>query len=198
MLLRKDATIFIPAPILGFSEYNDDNDNNNDKDDNERQGMNFKDERTNERLDAMDLFSSKFETIINMCFLHSALSYIRLDIEDVMNATKGTSLNVSTVHVRAMYKYIQNNFSKDEEYYGHLTSLFSSSYKLNNVKKIYEVMTRTIPSLDRFRKVTERLLQNWHIKIFPEPVLVSICLNQQHFESPYKSHSSKSSSLWAK
>ncbi len=94
MLFRKDASVFIPAPILEFdnADYNHDS----------QRILTLKDEEDNKSLESMDLFTSKFENILNMCYLHSALSFIRIDVEEVMNATKGTTLDVGDDEVLAM------------------------------------------------------------------------------------------------
>jgi hypothetical protein len=81
--------------------------------------------------------------------------------------------------------FIQNRFNEGDNFYDHLISLFKENnsqkeetsdhqYQLKSVKDVFEIMNRNCLSLDRFRKITERLLQNWYINVFSEPVLVSI------------------------
>jgi len=67
-------------------------------------------------------------------------------------------------------------------------SLFeeNNSHTLKKVAEINTIMTKKFPSLDRFRRITERLLQNWYINVFHEPVLVAA-----GFTSSYRDQSEK-------
>ena len=77
--------------------------------------------------------------------------------------------------------FIQQHFSEHDTFYEHLMSLFQRNdklegeryYTLKEVEEINQLMKKKILSLDRFRRSTERLLQNWYINIFSQPVLVS-------------------------
>ena len=84
--------------------------------------------------------------------------------------------------------FIQDKFDEGHNYYDKLHSLFQNSTSNNNnnklqlkeVTELYHIMTNQCPSLQKFRKNTIRLLQNWYMNVFDEPFFVKI-----GFATPY-------------
>ncbi len=88
--------------------------------------------------------------------------------------------------------FIQAKFKEGDNYYDHLLSLFEEhgdiSPKLKSLKEVNSIMMKRCPSIDRFRRITERMLQNWYINAFIEPALVSIGYTKPYHEDSSKNH----------
>jgi hypothetical protein len=201
-LTRKDATTFLTAPLLKSKskkskskiQNNTNCDGNTSDGNNVDMDLEVEDAEIDPSLASMDLFTSQFDHVLDACFLQWALSYIRLEVEDAMNGPKGSTLDVDDVEVKALYDFIQNHFSEGDTFYDHLISLFKQNnhprgrkkskhhnhHQLKDLKDVSDIINRKCLSLDRFRKIAERLLQNWYINVFSEPVLVSIGYTKQY------------------
>ena len=93
-LIRKDADTFITVPVIDSYE-NSEIVDNDCVDVNDLDLKNLEDDEINETIASNILFTDKFEDILDMCYLHWALSYIRVDIEGAVNTPKGTHLGVT-------------------------------------------------------------------------------------------------------
>ena len=87
-ILRKDAVVFIPAPLANYD---------NNKITYESLGINelLNDEEVDENISSSPLFSNKFDEILNLCHVHWALSHIRNPVAAALDGPKGTQLEVS-------------------------------------------------------------------------------------------------------
>lgn len=88
--------------------------------------------------------------------------------------------------------FILAKFKEGDDYYDQLMSLFEEHEdtvpKLKSLKEVNSIMMKRCPSIDRFRRITERMLQNWYINAFIEPALVSIGYTKPYHEDSSKSH----------
>ena len=88
ILCRKDAHLFITAPIRGYSD-NDENGNSKSKKTKKNNKKNkiandiqnsLENNELNEVIASNPLFTHKFDEVLSMCLVQSALSYLRVEV----------------------------------------------------------------------------------------------------------------------
>lgn len=82
-ILRKDAVIFIPAPLVNY-------DNNKITFESSDVNELLNDEEVDENISSSPLFSNKFDEILNLCHVHWALSHIRYQVAAALEISDET------------------------------------------------------------------------------------------------------------
>lgn len=85
ILCRKDAHLFITAPITGYSD-NDGKGNSKSQKNNKKNKIahdienSLENNELNEVIASNPLFTHKFDEVLSMCLVQSALSYLRVEV----------------------------------------------------------------------------------------------------------------------
>ena len=114
LLNANDVTTFAVAPLLHYGITNNTHNTNSNTinenvasrgDSNDKTittNKNHDDKSFQQRISTLEKLDTAYKNVLDLSLFHWAMSYIRLDVEDVMNATKGTKLDIDDDEIEEM------------------------------------------------------------------------------------------------